>query len=229
MADLNISSGCLSVIHAYIRSTAQNMNRFDLYFNNLKYGFPMIVLSGNWLNENNCDIYGMDGYYAEYNCRPNRGGGGVSLYIKDCIEYTLRGELCFQNGTVETLFVEMNKEQFNERQNIIIGVIYRPQDTDIKQFNDYILQWLTQIKAEKKIAYLLGDYNINLLNIDKHVASQDFADTMFAYSFFPLITKPTRVTDESTTLIDNIFITIEWKILDLWQGFFIQILVIISR
>ena len=53
--------------------------------------------------------------------------------------------------------------------------------------------------------YLLGDYNINLLNIDKHAASQDFADAMFSHSFFPTISKPTRVTDKSATLIDNIF------------------------
>ena len=51
----------------------------------------------------------------------------------------------------------------------------------------------------------MGDYNINLFNIDKHAASQDFADAMFSHSFFPTITKPTRVTDKSATLIDNIF------------------------
>ena len=45
----------------------------------------------------------------------------------------------------------MNKEQFYEQQNIIIGVIYRPPDTDIKEFHDCIMQCLTQIKAEKKM------------------------------------------------------------------------------
>ena len=52
---------------------------------------------------------------------------------------------------------------------------------------------------------MLGDYNINLLNTDKHAASQDFVDILFSHSFFPTITKPTRVTDKSATLIDNIF------------------------
>ena len=84
-------------------------------------------------------------------------------------------------------------------------MIYRPPDTDIREFNDNILQCLDQIKAEKKAAYLLGDYNINLLNVDTHTASQDFVDIMFSHSFFPAITKPTRVTEKSATLIDNIF------------------------
>ena len=205
VADLNIPSRCLSMIHTNIRSVAKNMNKLDMYLNNLKHEFAIIALSETWLKENNCDRQGMDGYNAEHDFRSNRGGGGVSLYIKDFIEYTIRDDICFQNKTLETLFIEINKDQFKKKQNIVVGVIYRPPDTDIKEFNDYIVQCLTQIKAGKKIAYLLGNYNINLLNIDKHAPSQDFADAMFSHSFFPVITKPTRVTDKSATLIDNIF------------------------
>ena len=35
------------------------------------------------------------------------------------------------------------------------------------------------------MAYLLAYYDINLLNTEKHVASQDFADVIFSHSFFP--------------------------------------------
>ena len=41
------------------------------------------------------------------------------------------------------------------------------------------------------------------MNVDKHAPSLDFADAMFSHSFFPVITKPTRVTDKSAMLIDN--------------------------
>ena len=68
---------------------------------------------------------------------------------------------------------------------IEVFIQYTTRYTDIKQFNDYVIQCLTQIKAEKN-AYLLGDYNINLLNIDKHAASQDFADAMFSILSFLL-------------------------------------------
>ena len=61
---------------------------------------------------------------------------------------------------------------------------------------------LPRLKLRKN-AYLLGDYNINLLNTYNHAASQDFANVMFPLSFVPAITKPTRVTDKSATLIDN--------------------------
>ena len=59
---------------------------------------------------------------------------------------------CFQ-CILETLFIEIDKDQFARKQNIIIGVIYRPPDTDIKEFNDHILKCLAQIKAEKKLHF----------------------------------------------------------------------------
>ena len=38
-----------------------------------------------------------------------------------------------------------------------------------------------------------------------HPASSEFLETMFSYSFIPLINKPTRVRETSATIIDNIF------------------------
>ena len=60
---------------------------------------------------------------------------------------------------------------------------------------------------EKKCCYLLGDYNINLLNYDQHVPTGEFVDMLSSNGFLPLITRPTRVTPTSATLtcIDNIF------------------------
>ena len=178
------------MIHTNIRSAAKNMNKFDSYLNDLKHEFPIIALSETGLTENNCDRYGIDGYNAEHDLRPNRGGGGVSLYIKDFIQYNIWDKLCFQKKTLETLFIEINKDKFNKKQNIIVGVIYRPPDTDIREFNDYVIQCLTQIKAEKKFVFV-GGYNIHRLNIDEHAASQEFADVMYSHSFFPTFTKPT--------------------------------------
>ena len=40
------------MIHTNIRSVAKNMNKLDMYLNNLKHEFPIIGLSETWLNEN---------------------------------------------------------------------------------------------------------------------------------------------------------------------------------
>ena len=51
----------------------------------------------------------------------------------------------------------------------------------------------------------MGDVNINLLNSDSHLQTAEFLETLYSFSFSPLITKPTRNTDNTATLIDNIF------------------------
>lgn len=56
-----------------------------------------------------------------------------------------------------------------------------------------------------KIIYICGDFNINLLNSEKHPETDDFLSTMYSMSLYPSITKPSRITSSSATLIDNIF------------------------
>ena len=51
----------------------------------------------------------------------------------------------------------------------------------------------------------MGDFNVNLLNTDTHVLSNDFLNLIYSHAFIPLITKPTRISKSSATLIDNIF------------------------
>jgi hypothetical protein len=46
---------------------------------------------------------------------------------------------------------------------------------------------------------------LNLLNYDSHQRTGEFLDIMYSNMFFPLITRPTRITSNSATLIDNIF------------------------
>ena len=51
----------------------------------------------------------------------------------------------------------------------------------------------------------MGDFNLNLLHYNENVHCQEFLDLMLSKYLIPLIRKPTRVTDTSSTLIDNIF------------------------
>ena len=52
----------------------------------------------------------------------------------------------------------------------------------------------------------MGDFNIDLFQIDSHNETCKFYDILSAYGFRPLILQPSRVTLTSKTLIDNIFI-----------------------
>jgi hypothetical protein len=50
----------------------------------------------------------------------------------------------------------------------------------------------------------MGDFNIDLLKSASCVFANKFTEQLFTSSFYPLITKPTRMTSHTATLIDNI-------------------------
>ena len=71
--------------------------------------------------------------------------------------------------------------------------------------NNYFNQILEILSKEQKQVFLLGDFNLNLLNHNDHQPTNDFLDSLASNSFIPYILHPTRITSHSKTLIDNIF------------------------
>ena len=52
--------------------------------------------------------------------------------------------------------------------------------------------------------FLIGDFNINLLNYNDHQTTNEFLDSLASNSFLPYLLQPARLTSDSKTLIDNI-------------------------
>ena len=61
----------------------------------------------------------------------------------------------------------------------------------IVDFNDNINICLNQIINENKDVYVMGDWNINLLNTSSVANINDFLNIMYNNSFRPLINRPT--------------------------------------
>ncbi len=58
---------------------------------------------------------------------------------------------------------------------------------------------------ENKVQIICGDFNIDLLNPNGNKRIIDFTDTLYSKGIFPVITKPSRITKYTATLIDNIY------------------------
>lgn len=52
----------------------------------------------------------------------------------------------------------------------------------------------------------MGDFNINVLNFESHAPTEKFINNTSVYCFQPHILEPTRITDHTADLIDNIFL-----------------------
>ena len=194
----------VSLLHLNIRSCQKDFDDFETYIHNLNHNFSVIGLSETWLNDSVKDLYSLPGYNSLHLCRNGKKGGGVSLYVHESLDCYQRLDMTVINESMECLFVEINAKKLGMNEKVIVGVIYRPPNSDIGVFNNLFSNVLELIK-DNNVCYCMGDYNINLLKNEIHKETGQFLDMMYANSFVPLINRPTRITEFSSTIIDNIF------------------------
>ena len=68
-------------------------------------------------------------------------------------------------------FIELQSTDSSRSNSAIIAVIYRTRNTNIGHSYDVFSTLLDKVKMENKQVYSSGDYNINLINTDKHQPS----------------------------------------------------------
>ena len=88
--------------------------------------------------------------------RKGRRGGGVAFYITQNINFKIRSDIKLTQA--ESLFIEINN---SNAKNVIIGLIYRPPDSNCDLFCDELDFYLHKIGDENKQNFILGDFNIN--------------------------------------------------------------------
>ena len=99
------------------------------------------------------------------------------MYLSDCFTSKIRSDLSFDDEEVEeSLFIEIS---ISHRKNIIICIVYRPPSQNVSSFLSKYSDLMEKISNENKICYLLGDFNLNLLNYDSHALTGEFLDGIY--------------------------------------------------
>lgn len=147
------------------------------------------------------DLVRIKGYSIERKDR-NKNGGGVSLYIRDNINYVIRSDLVPSN--LELIAVEISKPNGKP---FIISTWYRPPNSTIDIFREFE-NFLINVDSEGKETLLAGDINCDLAINTNDPISSPVKFLYESYQFSQLITENTRVTHQSSTLLDH-FITNE--------------------
>ena len=157
--------------------------------------------------------------------------GGAAIYIKGDIDYKVRDELNTFEDEFESMWDEVNT---STTKNMLCGCFYRHPNTDVEKFIKYLDTVLSKANIERKLAFILGDFNINLFSYDSNTVTNEFMNLMVSQYLLPHILHPTRITDHSSTIIGSIFTnnteyeTISGNILTLITDHFPQ-LVILKR
>ena len=87
---------------------------------------------------------------------------------------------------------------------ILIAAIYKLPDSNASTFTDSLEKTLCNFTTNEIETTLLGDFNFNCMALNS--ATKNFKRLTNLYQLKQLITKPTRITEDSRTLID-LFLT----------------------
>ena len=142
------------------------------------------------------------GYNEPFSTNTLSSKGGVTIFAKNpnVIERT---DLKIQNVEFEGVWIEINNPRSKNR---IIGCLYRhPHYNNIENFSEYVSECVTKLSKENKEVYIAGDFNIDLLKYETNPKYREFYNFMTSYGYLPLITQPTRFSEDNQSLIDNIF------------------------
>ena len=91
--------------------------------------------------------------------------------------------------------------------NILFCSAYRHPSFSPLRFKEHLESTLSQLTSENKSIFIMGVFNITLLNYESHPESNDFLLIMLnSFFLLPYILQPTCITERSATLIDNNYI-----------------------
>ena len=86
---------------------------------------------------------------------------------------------------------------------------YRVPNTNQLQFLKEYKTLLNTVCSQEGHVIIGMDHNLDLLKNTVHKNTQEFLELNLGWRLLPCISKPTRITHSTTTLIDNIFRTVD--------------------
>lgn len=175
-------------------SSIGKFNEFKTLISKLPKLPNVISIQETWFRENLLKIYDIPGYKPIHCCRKD-GYGGVSLYIRDNLEYKV--EKCDSQCFIESIVLNVNSVKINNKPLKIIA-FYRSQKCDTRTYLRFIEEALVSFGRNPCIVF--GDANIDVpngyisFNLVELLSLFDFANC------HRLVTRP-----ESKTSIDHVY------------------------
>lgn len=199
VADL-LKDNRISLLHLNIRSYAANFKDLSALLDMNKVYPSVIILTETWFNGNSCQ--NITGYTSYHSFRVDRGGGGVSIYVRSDYKSYIISQLCVVNNDMESCGVNV---VFDDNLNVKILGVYRPPN-NIDSFNSYFFDnMISQFRPAEQVV-VGGDLNIDLINPTP--AGLDYITRYHCNSYMPLVNIATRITDTSATCIDHFWTNI---------------------
>ena len=194
--DLGLSCKGFRMGHINIQGVNNKIDQVRLLLESGKNDIH--VLSETKLNAIHPDpVFEISGFQKPFRRdREINSGGCLLVYVKEGVCASRRSDLEHEN--LECIWLEIKP---NKSKPFLVGNIYRPPNSTI-QWNATFEDCIENVLREDKEIYLMGDINRDLLNNQiKHV----WTEYMEPFGLTQLVSEATRVTCDSSTLIDHIY------------------------
>ena len=130
-------------------------------------------------------------------------GGGVGILISQELQSRIRKDLCLNVPDFESITLEIR----TNNDSLFACTIYRPPNSKEKEFIKHYRRLLGKFRNTQLDKLIIGlDHNLDLKHHIRHPPTKEFIDINLDDNLIPTITKPTRITRTSATLIDNIIV-----------------------
>ena len=196
------SKSSLSMLHFNLRSLPKNFDTLHELLCSLNNKPDIIGISETKLNDNstaNTDLIG----YKFFHTNSKTAAGGTAIYAKRSLIPVPRKDIVFNMDMVESCWTEFKSS--NKKNTIIKGCVYKHPDADVSEFTKQLDNIMKSLNEKGHQVFIMGDINIDFLKYNIHNPTEEYLDMICTNTFLPLITKPTRITDHSATLIDHIY------------------------
>jgi hypothetical protein len=174
------------------------------------FEFSAICLQETWLDHNDTfSIFQLENYNCISQGKQCCAHGGLVIYLHKRYSYVLK-DICPRSEIWEGLFIDILPSPDNK--GLTLGNIYKPpkdnSNANLTGFINEISPLLQTLSHDNTTSIITGDFNIDLLKIHNRACYGEFFDTMLTNNFYPTITLPTRLSETSCTLIDNVFLKV---------------------
>ena len=201
ITDLNFRSKGLHLCNLNVQHILPKLDEFRILLAN-RNGPDIFGACETFLEPENLDnqiaIDGYDFLRKDRAATQNKNGGGLILYFRKSLTCSRRAE--FEISKLETLWAEI---KLPNAKPFLLCTVYRPPNARS--------EWVDLFEEELSIAQttgleyiVMGDFNIDLLS---DMIRAKWSNMVQLFDLTQLISKPTRITQTTATLIDHVYTT----------------------
>ena len=129
----------------------------------------------------------------------------MGILVSKNLRYTKCNAITSRMVENECITIEI---ELRSHEKCVISSMYRPPNVNIQSFQCCYNSLVCEMNKLRPKAIIIGlDHNLDFLKSESHGGTSQFIQDKLDFNLIPTITRPTRVTRNSATLIDNIMVS----------------------